>query len=64
MSGGGAAGSTNREPGSRTTQELWRALVDDSLDAELRTAMSKPTNTDALFDYAVDRLLVSTLGAV
>jgi hypothetical protein len=52
----------HREPGSRTTQELWRALSDDDIDPGLRKAMSRPTNTDSLFDYAVDRLLVSILG--
>jgi AcrR family transcriptional regulator len=52
----------NREPGSRTTQELWRALSDDDIDPGLRKAMSRPTNTDSLFDYAVDRLLASMLG--
>jgi AcrR family transcriptional regulator len=53
----------HREPGSRTTQELWRGLVDTNgdIDADLRKAMSKPTNTDTLFDYAVDRLLASIL---
>ena len=52
----------HRQPGSRTTQELWRALDDGDIDADLRRAMSKPANTDALFDYAVDRLLASILG--
>lgn len=49
----------HRQPGSRTTQELWQGLGDDDLDERLRTAMGKPTNTDSLFDYAVDRLLAS-----
>jgi AcrR family transcriptional regulator len=52
----------HRQPGSRTTQELWRALDDEDIDGDLRKAMSKPANTDALFDYAVDRLLASILG--
>src|SRR4051812_34861924 len=53
----------HREPGSRTTQELWQGLVDDGtgVDGDLRKAMSKPTNTDTLFDYAVDKLLGSIL---
>jgi AcrR family transcriptional regulator len=54
----------HREPGSRTTQELWRADEDAGIDHELRTAMSKPANTDALFDYAVEKLVASILGAV
>ncbi|MBV8302956.1 MAG: helix-turn-helix transcriptional regulator [Acidimicrobiia bacterium] len=51
----------HRQPGSRTTQELWQALDDDGIDPGLRKAMAKPANTDALFDYAVDRLLASVL---
>src|SRR5437879_5498407 len=39
----------HREPGSRTTQELWRSLDDPTITPDLRAAMSKPTNTDALF---------------
>ena len=52
----------HRQPGSRTTQDLWRALDDSEIDPALRKAMAKPANTDALFDYAVDRLLASILG--
>ena|SRR5438445_13631261 len=52
----------HRQPGSRTTQDLWRSLDDPTLDADLRTAMSRPADTDALFDYAVNRLLESILG--
>jgi len=51
----------HREPGSRTTQELWQGLVDEDIDDKLRTAMGKPANTDTLFDYAVDRLVASIL---
>jgi AcrR family transcriptional regulator len=51
----------HRQPGSRTTQDLWRALDDDDIDPGLRRAMSRPANTDSLFDYAVDRLLASIL---
>ena len=54
----------HRQPGSRTTQELWQALGSDEscIDPALRKAMSRPANTDSLFDYAVDRLLASILG--
>jgi len=52
----------HRQPGSRTTQELWQALADGDIDADLRKAMSRPANTDALFDYAVERLVASILG--
>jgi len=54
----------HRQPGSRTTQELWETLEDGGIDPALKRAMAKPANTDALFDYAVDRLLASVLGAV
>jgi len=54
----------HRQPGSRTTQELWQALDDDGIDPALRKAMAKPANTDTLFDYAVDRLLASVLGSM
>jgi len=53
-----------REPGSRTTQELWQALDDGGIDPALRKAMARPANTDSLFDYAVDRLLASVLGSM
>ena len=54
----------HRQPGSRTTQDLWRALDDQDIDPGLKRAMSRPTNTDSLFDYAVDRLLASVLGSM
>src|SRR5947209_13709478 len=54
----------HRQPGSRTTQDLWRGLEVDDIDPALKRAMARPANTDALFDYAVDRLLASVLGAV
>ena len=54
----------HRQPGSRTTQDLWRALEVDDIDPALRKAMARPTNTDSLFDYAVDRLLASVLGSM
>jgi len=54
----------HRQPGSRTTQELWQALDDEGIDPGLKRAMAKPANTDSLFDYAVDRLLASVLGSM
>jgi len=54
----------HRQPGGRTTQELWQALDDDAIDPSLRKAMAKPANTDTLFDYAVERLLASILGSM
>jgi hypothetical protein len=55
----------HRQPGSRTTQELWQTLDDGAgIEPALKRAMAKPANTDALFDYAVDRLLASVLGSV
>ena len=54
----------HRQPGSRTTQELWQTLDDPGIDPALRRAMAKPANTDSLFDYAVDRLLASVLGSM
>lgn len=52
---------SHRRPGGRTTQELWRRVDDPAIDAGLRRAMTRPVNTDSLFDYAVDRLLDSIL---
>ena len=52
---------SHRRPGGRTTQELWRRVDDPAIDAGLRRAMTRPANTDALFDYAVERLLESVL---
>ena len=54
----------HRQPGSRTTQELWQALDDDGIDPALRKAMARPANTDTLFDYAVDQLLASVLASM
>jgi AcrR family transcriptional regulator len=54
----------HRQPGSRTTQELWEGLEDVEIDPALRRAMARPVNTDVLFDYAVDRLLASVLGSM
>ena len=54
----------HRQPGSRTTQELWQALDDEGIDPALRKAMARPANTDTLFDYAVDQLLASVLASM
>jgi hypothetical protein len=54
----------HREPGARTTQELWATVDDGGVDPGLRRAMSRGVNTDALFDFAVDRLLASVLPVV
>jgi TetR/AcrR family tetracycline transcriptional repressor len=54
---------SHRREGGRTTQELWRRVDDPLIDAGLRRAMTRPANTDALFDYAVDRLLDSILAS-
>jgi AcrR family transcriptional regulator len=51
----------SRQPGSRSTQELWQGVDDPDNDDALRAAMSRPADTDKLFDYAVDRLLASIL---
>ena len=51
----------HRQPGSRTTQDLWQALDAADIDPGLRRAMARPANTDGLFDYAVDRLSASIL---
>ena len=53
---------SHRREGGRTTQELWRRLDDPGVDVGLRRAMTRPVNTDSLFDYAVERLLESILG--
>lgn len=52
---------SHRREGGRTTQELWRRVDDPLIDPGLRRAMTRPANTDTLFDYAVDRLLESVL---
>jgi len=52
---------SHRREGGRTTQELWRRVDDPAIDAGLKRAMSRPANTDALFDYAVERLVDSVL---
>jgi AcrR family transcriptional regulator len=51
----------HRQPGARTTQELWRSVHDESVAAELRSAMARPADTGAVFDYAVERLVTSLL---
>jgi TetR/AcrR family transcriptional regulator, tetracycline repressor protein len=52
---------SRRPAGARTTQELWRTVADDQIDPELRATMAEPTDTEALFDYALDALLRSIL---
>jgi AcrR family transcriptional regulator len=54
----------HREPGAKTTQELWSGVADDGIDEAIHQAMSRPADTDALFDYAVDRLLGAILTVV
>ena len=51
----------HREPGAKTTQELWAGVTDDGIDPAIHDAMSRPADTDALFDYAVNQLLSSIL---
>jgi TetR/AcrR family transcriptional regulator, tetracycline repressor protein len=52
---------SRRPAGARTTQELWRTVEDDQIDAQLRATMAAPADSDALFDYALDALLRSIL---
>jgi AcrR family transcriptional regulator len=55
-------GNFRRRPaGARTSQELWRAVGDPTIDPALRAALARETDTDALFDYALDALLGSIL---
>jgi TetR/AcrR family tetracycline transcriptional repressor len=51
----------HRQPGSRTTQELWQAVGEPGIDDDLRTTMATPTDTNALFTFTVERLLDSLL---
>jgi TetR/AcrR family tetracycline transcriptional repressor len=51
-----------RPPGELATGSLWAAVEDDAIDPAIRTAMTGPTDTDALFAYALDRLLDAVLG--
>jgi TetR/AcrR family transcriptional regulator, tetracycline repressor protein len=52
----------SRQPGSRTSQDLWKGVRDDRIDGGLLRAMSEPATPDTLFGYAVERLLASILG--
>ena len=54
----------HREPGAKTTQDLWSGVADDGIEPAIHAAMSRPADTDALFDYAVSRLLSSILTSV
>jgi TetR/AcrR family tetracycline transcriptional repressor len=51
----------HREPGTRTTQELWRSVVDADIDDNLRSTMATAPDTGALFRFTVDRLLDALL---
>jgi AcrR family transcriptional regulator len=51
----------HRQPGSRTTQELWRSVTDPGIDDGLRATMAAAPDTDALFAFTVDRLLDALL---
>jgi TetR/AcrR family tetracycline transcriptional repressor len=50
-----------RPPGMRTTQELWGEITDERIDPVLLASMQHPTDTEALFTYALDQLLDSIL---
>ncbi|HEV8295749.1 MAG TPA: helix-turn-helix domain-containing protein [Acidimicrobiales bacterium] len=52
-----------RPPGARTSQELWQAIAEPDIEPELTASMTKPADPDALFEYAVDRLVRSILPA-
>ena len=47
--------------GLRTTQELWAEIEDPTIDPVILSSMRRPTDTDALFTYALDKLLDSIL---
>ena len=50
-----------RPVGLRTTQELWAEIEDPTIDPVILASMRRPTDTDALFTYALDKLLDSIL---
>jgi TetR/AcrR family tetracycline transcriptional repressor len=52
---------SRRPPGARATHELWAEVDDDGIDPGLQAAMGRPADTDALFTYALDRLIDSVL---
>jgi AcrR family transcriptional regulator len=50
-----------RPPGELATGSFWAAVDEDDIDPAIRTAMTGPTDTDALFTYTLDRLLDAVL---
>lgn len=50
-----------RRAGQHTTQELWAEIADDSIDPVLLSSMREPTDTDALFTFALDKLIDALL---
>jgi TetR/AcrR family tetracycline transcriptional repressor len=51
----------HRPAGTRTTQELWVGVDDPAIDPALAAEMRRAPDTDALFRYALDRLLDAVL---
>lgn len=49
------------ESGDFATADLWAGLGDGEVAPALRSAMAQPTDTDALFDATLDRLLDAVL---
>jgi len=45
------------------TADLWAGLDDDDVAPAIRSAMAQPTDTDALFDFTLERLLDAVLPA-
>jgi AcrR family transcriptional regulator len=50
-----------REPAQVGTQGLWADVDEDAIDPAIREAMTRSTDTDALFTYTLDRLLDAVL---
>ncbi len=51
------------ESGDFATAGLWAGLEAGEVAPAIRAAMAEPTNTDALFDFTLDRLLEAVLPA-
>ena len=51
-----------REPAQVGTQGLWSEVDEVDIDPAIREAMTRSTDTDALFTYTLDRLLDAVLG--
>ncbi len=51
------------ESGDFATAGLWAGLDDREVAPAIRTAMARPTDTDALFDFTLHRLLDAVLPA-